>query len=56
MKGKGFFAPPKGIQLERHLTMATYMAAFHLHELMYNAQIYKKNKRGGEPEPGIVPL
>ena len=30
----GFVPPPPGIRLERHLTMATYMAAFHLRELM----------------------
>ena len=41
MSDMGFCAPPRGIQLERHLTMATYMAAFHLRELMYAAQIYK---------------
>lgn len=37
MKEAGFVAPPAGIKLERHLTMATYMAAFHVRELMAGA-------------------
>jgi hypothetical protein len=37
MKEAGFVPPPAGIKLERHLTMATYMAAFHVRELMAGA-------------------
>ena len=37
MRKSGFSPPPKGVRLERHLTMATYMAAFHLRELMERA-------------------
>jgi hypothetical protein len=32
---QGFVAPPSTIRLERHLTMSTYMAAFHLKQLIY---------------------
>ncbi|MBI5524444.1 MAG: hypothetical protein HY910_17605 [Desulfarculus sp.] len=34
MERQRFVGPPQGLALERHLTMATYMAAFHLRELM----------------------
>ncbi|MFH1033321.1 MAG: hypothetical protein V1806_02345 [Pseudomonadota bacterium] len=34
MERNRFVGPPQGLHLERHLTMATYMAAFHLRELM----------------------
>ena len=37
MTRQGLVAPPPGIRLERHLTMATYMAAFHLKQLMHRA-------------------
>jgi hypothetical protein len=37
MREAGFVPPPAGVRLERHLTMATYMAAFHLRELMQEA-------------------
>ncbi len=37
MKRMGFVPPPADIRLQHHLTMATYMAAFHLRELMEEA-------------------
>jgi hypothetical protein len=42
----GFVPPPAGVQLQRHLTMATFMAAYHLRELM--AEAYTPG-RGGRP-------
>jgi hypothetical protein len=41
----GFVPPPAGIRLEHHLTMATYMAAFHLRELMQEAYEPARGKR-----------
>jgi len=37
MERMGFAPPPQDVRLEHHLTMATYMAAFHLRELMQEA-------------------
>jgi hypothetical protein len=37
MDRQRFVAPPKDLKLEHHLTMATYMAAFHLRELLQGA-------------------
>ncbi len=37
MRRQGFIPPPKKVRLERHLTLATYMAAYHLRELMQQA-------------------
>ena len=34
MRRAGFSPPPRSIRLEKHLTTATYMAAFHLRQLM----------------------
>ncbi len=34
-----FMAPPKDLKLEHHLTMATYMAAFHVRELLQGSVI-----------------
>ncbi len=39
MRRQGFVPPPKKVRLERHLTLATYMAAYHLRELMQQAFI-----------------
>ncbi len=47
MKRLGFVPPPGDIRLERHLTMATYMAAFHLRELMQEA--YRPGSRRRPP-------
>jgi len=39
MRKNGFVPPPKEVRLERHLTLATYMAAYHLRELMQQAYV-----------------
>jgi hypothetical protein len=44
MAETGFIPPPKGVRLERHLTMATYMAAFHLRELMVESRVRKNGR------------
>ena len=44
MAEAGFVPPPKKIKLQRHLTMATFMASFHLRELMQRA--YTPPRRG----------
>jgi hypothetical protein len=46
MERMGFVPPPQDIRLEHHLTMATYMAAFHLRELMQEA-LLPANRRHG---------
>lgn len=40
-----FVPPPKSVRLEQHITMATYMAAFHLRELMQAAYHPAKGRR-----------
>lgn len=37
MDAAGFAPPPRPIRLQNHLTLATYLAAFHLRELMLEA-------------------
>ena len=37
MAAAGFAPPPANIRLQNHLTLATYLAAFHLRELMMDA-------------------
>ena len=44
MSEEGFVPPPKGVRLERHLTLATYMAAYHLRELMAGSVVKRKGK------------
>jgi hypothetical protein len=46
MARAGYLPPPRTISLERHLTMATYMAAFHLRELMQESWV-PSGKGGG---------
>ena len=45
MEKQGFAPPPAGLRLEHHLTMATYMAAFHLRELMQMAYMPPTSRR-----------
>ncbi|MEW5912868.1 MAG: hypothetical protein AB1814_09960 [Thermodesulfobacteriota bacterium] len=45
MQGAGFAAPPRRIRLQHHLTMATYMAAFHLRELMQESYLGPTTRR-----------
>lgn len=45
MRGAGFAAPPRRIRLQHHLTMATYLAAFHLRELMQEAYLPPRGRR-----------
>ncbi len=40
-----FVTPPKSVRLERHITLATYMAAFHLRELMQAAYYPPRGRR-----------
>ena len=47
MARAGLVAPPRGISLERHLTMATFMAAFHLRELMQDSWVAVSDGRDG---------
>lgn len=49
MRSMGFVPPPPQIRLEHHLTMATYMAAFHLRELMATAY----HPGGGKHPPSV---
>jgi len=49
MRSLGFVPPPTQIRLEHHLTMATYMAAFHLRELMATAY----HPGGGKHPPSV---
>ena len=42
MADSGLVPPPKKTKLQRHLTMATFMAAFHLRELMQQAEVQTK--------------
>jgi chromosome segregation ATPase len=46
MERNRFVGPPQGLHLERHLTMATYMAAFHVRELMQESY---QPASGGHP-------
>jgi len=39
MAAAGFAPPPEHIRLQNHLTLATYLAAFHLRELMLEASV-----------------
>jgi hypothetical protein len=39
MAAAGFAPPPEHIRLQNHLTLATYLAAFHLRELMLEAGV-----------------
>ncbi|MCB2186514.1 MAG: hypothetical protein KQJ78_08860 [Deltaproteobacteria bacterium] len=39
MADRGFQPPPKKIDLQEHLTLATYMAAYHLRELLEEAYL-----------------
>lgn len=39
MAAAGFSPPPEHIRLQNHLTLATYLAAFHLRELMLEASV-----------------
>ncbi len=45
MAKSGLFPPPRGTKLERHLTLATFMAAFHLRELMTLAYLPPRGHR-----------
>lgn len=46
MKRMGFVPPPGDIRLEHHLTMATYMAAFHVRELMQESVLPATRREG----------
>jgi hypothetical protein len=46
MKRMGFVPPPADIRLQHHLTMATFMAAFHLRELMEESMIPATRTKG----------
>lgn len=58
----GFAAPPSSIRLERHLTLSTYMAAFHLRQLMHrcgsggavDSERLLRMYNGGEVYIGLV--
>ncbi|RJX29699.1 MAG: hypothetical protein C4525_13925 [Desulfarculus sp.] len=45
MQGAGFAAPPRRIRLQHYLTMATYLAAFHLRELMQESYLGPTTRR-----------
>ncbi len=45
MEKHGLVPPPEGVRLQHHLTMATYMAAFHLRELMAESVIPARRGR-----------
>jgi hypothetical protein len=46
MKRMGLVPPPGDIRLEHHLTMATYMAAFHVRELMQESVLPATKRHG----------
>lgn len=46
MERMGFVPPPTDIRLQHHLTIATYMAAFHLRELMEEAMLPANRTKG----------
>lgn len=46
MERMGFVPPPTDLRLQHHLTMATYMAAFHLRELMHEAILPSTRTQG----------
>ncbi|MCB2191555.1 MAG: hypothetical protein KQI62_08320 [Deltaproteobacteria bacterium] len=45
MSEAGFSPPPRHIRLQNHLTLATYLAAFHLRELMIEASAPATKRR-----------
>ncbi len=46
LEKQNFVPPPREIRLEHHLTMATYMAAFHVRELMQESIVNPGNGLG----------